>query len=401
MENINKMSLLHLKPEQIQEIEKHIQKLITLIKEQFVEKSDDWEQYNFVFNLDTKVIDNLVKLFHESKLFYKHSVDIAEQYDSISNELSLYNDPEIFRVVYPVLFFTLIVKNELNKETIDSRLERGTTSWGNKCDVFQVPSWGPTPVKEPKSFINMKEALIQQKTRLKEIKHRSLPQQKILKLAESAEVLLDYENIIETEISANFGLFVGSILKYVYRVEKNSKTNSTANIDTVIRLFLINEYNGIISDAGILSNGVISLIPEKNLLTEYYTENKVSLQTIIGEDESKTVPEKKDKIRFEHPSHKNRCTIKLTDSDCPTDLYSGLVQLPTFTDDDIEDMLEHFFSEKLLQWYTEYYKNIKKHVLKIIQAKDDVGLIVDDYELEILYALINAEYTRDLLWLEK
>lgn len=51
-------------------------------------------------------------------------------------------------------------------------------------------------------------------------------------------------------------------------------------------------------------------------------------------------------------------------------------------------------------WYAEYYNNIKDHVLKTLRARDDVGLIVDDYELEELYSLINAEYTRDLLWLE-
>lgn len=382
MIKVRKLSVMQLTPEQIEDVENYIQKLVTSIKEQFVEKNNDWLSYNYAFNLNESVIDELVKLFHKSKLFYKHSVDIAEQYDEISNALSLHNDPEIFRVVYPVLFFTLIMKNEINEQTIDSRIERGTKSWGKKQDVFDVPPWEKESIPEPISFINMQTNLAQQISRLKKIKHRSLSQQKILELAEQAEILLDYNEIMYTETSAKVGAFVGSILKYIYQVEKANKNNSTANIDTVLRFYLINDYNGIVSDSGILSNGMISPIPEKNILTEY-----------CEEDGWMVFPTENESFQIGKVSRSNQCPLVLTESDSPKELYSCLSQLPFVTDDDIEGLFDYFFSEKSLQWYSEYYEHIKDHIFKIVHAKDDMGLVVDEYELEKLYAPFRAEYT--------
>ena len=135
---------------------------------------------------------------------------------------------------------------------------------------------------------------------------------------------------------------------------------------------------------------MMSLISEKKLLTEYCEEN--GWMVFPAENES---------FQIGKVSRSNQCPLVLTESDSPKELYSCLSQLPFVTDDDIEGLFDYFFSEKSLQWYSEYYEHIKDHIFKIVHANDDIGLIVDDHELEKIYVPFNVGHIHKKRWIEQ
>ena len=52
------------------------------------------------------------------------------------------NGEAMMRILYPVLFYTLILKNYDNQEAANKRAQRGSKTWKKVSDMLSVPTAG-------------------------------------------------------------------------------------------------------------------------------------------------------------------------------------------------------------------------------------------------------------------
>lgn len=129
LDNITDSLLKRANSEQIDMFDLILKKCVDCILNEYSEKEDGSQEG---LTLPEVVVDKLEEVFKSSSLHYKDSVDIAEQFDIVFTRLNWDNSSELLSVLYPILFYSLILKNEVNRSAVDKRLQRKSTKWGSK-----------------------------------------------------------------------------------------------------------------------------------------------------------------------------------------------------------------------------------------------------------------------------
>ena len=129
-------------------------------------------------------------------------------------------------------------------------------------------------------------------------------------------------------------------------------------VDTILRLYLLEYIDEIVSSASQLSNGYKTPgLPPLYLLTGFCEDR---------EENSKAVQERKGAAEWYHSKQEVSLDAGGDLSDDFDYLYSQL-SLLTFTDEDAADMLDYVFRSSKLNWYL----HIDDHIHKYAEAISD------------------------------
>ena len=140
MDKIEKIQLHIENPQQILKIDKALQRCAELLMENFIETSDVENPYGDVFELDEDWRDQLEAVFKESGYCRGTEFPVGKVFEDAIFRLAEFNDATLLRILYPVLFYTLVLKNFYNQNTVNRRAQRGSKTWGNTKKLLEVPS---------------------------------------------------------------------------------------------------------------------------------------------------------------------------------------------------------------------------------------------------------------------
>lgn len=369
------------KAEQIILIDRACQQCTKLLVQKFSEVGDEEDFYKEVFELRKPHIENLVSAFSRSTFNYGAGFDVGRAFDATLYPIRAFNDVDVMRILYPVLFYTLILKNFQNKDTVDRRSRRGSKSWGNTKELLKV-----NPIDEQHKSksttgkrLKMFSPELADKIRNAGTK-RTYEEEAGESFADEIEQLLMHYDVAMFYLSdhritwmeavARRGLFARDVL--ISQMEYSSP------VDTILRLYLLEYIDEVVSGAGKLSNGYkIPGLPPQYLLTAFCEDR---------EENSKAVQERKGAAEWYHSKQEVSLDAGGDLSDDFDYLYSQL-SLLTFTDEDAADMLDYVFRSSKLNWYL----HIDDHIHKYAEAISD-GLNrkenIDErhFDLENLFA---------------
>lgn len=377
MEKVKKVKLSIDKAEEIVRLDKVLQQSADLIIHTFIEKGIVDDPFMDSFDLKEVWIDQLEEQFKKSKFYHGEQLDVANAFDNTMYSLIELNDKNIIRIMYPILFYTLILKNFSNADTIKRREKRGSKSWGNTSNLLDIPD-GPEKddghrkkvaelrenIERLTVNVKKKEAEISEilgKEDREDLYFQLRDIESLLMHAEAALYLLDSRKIAWLETMAQRALFVKDILE--------SQKDNSPPIDTVLRLYVLNAMYGIMFTSECLSNGFRNNdLPGKYLLTSFREHNGILIDWAIKSGyKPKKVAEKE---------------ISLDDSVEISDdflwLYGQLRKL-TFMPEDVKDLLEYFFQENRLQWYLDCDEKIRKYAEAVLRGLRDFENINEKY----------------------
>ena len=363
--------------EQILLIDRACQKCAELLIINFSEKGDEEDFSRDVFEFKERSINDLEQAFAKSVFSYGKCVHAGRIFSEIMHPIQAYNDVTVMRILYPVLFYTLILKNFLNEETVNRRLRRGSKSWGKTKDLLDAPSVGEQcrtkleddGVPEHKDFAELKRRIDHiGEERIQPVKLMDGLISEMVQLAIHGNVAVYFLEEGRTnwmEAVAQRGLFARWILE--------SQTAYCSPIDSLLQMYLLESIDRIVSSAAKLSDcEKIPDLPESYLLTAF-CEDDVEL------DENESCG---------RAARKRRVPLVSEDeiSDDLDYLYSQLSQL-TFTGDDISRILDCFFDEKKLEWYQDTRAHVYQYAEAIVNGLDR-GENIDErhFDLENLFA---------------
>lgn len=390
MEKIEKIKVFIVNAEENVRLDKILQLSAGVIMHSFVEKGDIEAPFLDSFDLKEQWIDQLETAFNESAYCGGKIFNVANAFDVTMYPLVELNDKNMMRIMYPVLFYTLILKNFNNKETVNKREKRGSKSWGNTSDLLDVPmefskeKGHHNVMAQLKKEIEDNLAAVKQKgseiyAELKEMERDALTIQweelaDLQMHAEAALNLLDSRKIAWMETMAKRALLIRNILE--------SQKGNCPPIDTVLRLYILNAIDGVVSASECMSNSVRNNdIPGEYLLTNYLESFSDLLVRQIKEDRKGVTRNSEEtqgtEVSLDEP-------VEISD-DFPL-LYEQLSKL-RFTQDDVEDMLDYFFQDNRLRWYLACDKHIRKYAEAVIRGlKDFENINEKHFNLECLWA---------------
>ena len=389
MEKVKKLTESQKITKQIIQRDKELQKAANLIVRKFNEKSDEDCRFRDSFDLKEEWIDELEGAFRASAFFNREGFDIAAAFDDTMYRLIEINDETIMRILYPVLFYTLILKNYDNQEAANKRAKRGSKSWGKVNDVFNVPLASKQDNKKDKADASKRkelEALIEQaeqhehelRERLIKEESRSLrfnmqELQDLLWHAENALYLLNSQKVSWLEVMAKRGLFAGAILE--------SQKAHSKPIDTVLRLYVLNEIDEVVFRSEQMSNSERSpALPRNYLLSSFRMNDAVPL-------EYQLVPDYMEKRMFDIPEGALEEPFVIGDD---FDLLYAQLSKTKFTHEDIDNILDYFFDAEQLKWYADCLESTEKYISEVINA---IRKFVDSVKADKpIYENINERY---------
>lgn len=355
-------------------LENRIADCVRVVRESF--REDGKESPEYVFELSKGTVERLVKVFKKSDLSYMDSeVNTVEQAYHKINELTLLNSDEVMSVMYPALFFALMLKHETNYRTIVSRKKRKTGKWGKNRNIFDIPSILDKPVKANSKFEEMKKALIKQKAELCRSTDRSQEQKElILRTIEEAEKLLDYQHVKSIEAISKVGLFIRDIFWQI--VERHDP------LKILLQLYMINTVDGFVRMSCELSTGTSWVEYGDKLLSIYCDCKKPIRNTFLSTDELETLEMLNDlaclglsDCFLEPAEYKLLDGAILFAGDDLSDfsvLYHSIELAIEITDEEIKDILNCFFNKSRLKWYKNYDDHVVDYVEKVLYwAKSD------------------------------
>ena len=246
MEKVTEVELSVEDAEQIVRIDKVLQKTAKLFFQHFIEKGECTDLFLERFEVKLEWIDDLEEQFRKSGFYSDDSIDVANAFDDAMYPLVPLNDEYILQVLYPVLFYTLVLKNYSNRDTVNRRARRGSKSWGIKKNMLKVPpAGGDCNNKEAIDSARRKiEALgmdvIQKRNELEqrlinedeEYLRLSLRElDNLLMHADNVMYILDDQRISWLKTMAQRAMFAKGILE--------SQMKDYRPIDTLLRLYLV------------------------------------------------------------------------------------------------------------------------------------------------------------------
>ena len=343
-------------------LDKALQKCAELIIENFIECSDEENPYRDSFELEEDWRDQLEVVFKESGYSGSEAFSVGDAFEDVVFRIAEFNDGAAVRILYPVLFYTLVIKNFNKQNTENRRAHRGSKTWGNTKNLLEVPdareknSTELLRAETRKRISEQREQLenlIQEKelefSRLSKEpvsgdgNHQLLQQaeaEDLLDHAKRAVSLLDISKICWMKVVAQRGLFARDIL---LSQEDHSKPE-----DSILRMYLLEAVDGLLYHAERLSNGYrFSDIPREYLYMSWF----------------------KNEVDGEYPKFKSLVDLHIWE-EAKGDFELLYTKLPEAEMDDefVIDMIDYYFSKSRLDWFLHCEEHIVKYADVVIHA---------------------------------
>lgn len=386
MGKVGKVLLAMEKAEQIVLIDRACQQCAKLLVQKFSEVGDEEDFCRDVFELKKPQIANLVSAFSGSAFNYGAGFNVGHAFDATLYPIRAFNDVDVMRILYPVLFYTLILKNFQNKDTVGRRTRRGSKAWGNTKELLKV-----NPIDEQHKSKSTEDKILkilppelvgkiqiaEQEGTYKDGAARGLDDEaeQLLMHYDVAMFYLSDHRISWVETVSRRGLFARDVLK--------SQMEHSSPVDTILRLYLLECIDEVVSGAGKLSNGYqMPGLPHQYLLTAFCEDREQSNRTVQEGNESAEWDNSSQEVSLDEGGDL---------SDDFDYLYSQL-SLLTFTDEDAADMLDYFFCAGKLNWYLHMDEHIHKYAEAISDGMNRKENIDErHFELENLFAPYRME----------
>ena len=366
MEKVTEVELSVEDAEQIVRIDKVLQKTAKLFLQNFIEKGACTNLFKERFEVKLAWIDDLEEQFRKAGFYGGESIDVAKSFDDAMYPLVELNDDYILQVLYPVLFYTLVLKNFSNRNTINRRVQRGSRSWGTTNDMLKVPpAW--VECKNKKAVVSARQKI--EELRPEVIRKRDELEQRLINegeeflcmaVGELDDLLMHTNNVMyileDQRISwlktmAQRAMFAQDILL--------SQIQSGPPIDTLLRLYLLNEIDRVVFYSEYLSNdGRHNHLPQEYLLTTFWENRRIPIENIFSPIELEKQVRIKRKVSLvkEEPI-----------SDDYKFLYEQLSKLK-IKKENMEEMLDYFFISRNLAWYQKLEDEVIKFADVVIEG---------------------------------
>ena len=315
--------------------------------------------------------ERLLECAKQSQLLYSRHTSIPENFQNILSEITPYIDPNILDIIIPMLFFSAILKNEYNHNTVRIRLRRGTTNWGNTKDLLTDVL--PTPNENKNHRKRFQKLCLDLETkyalRFGNLEDNGPFYMSPLHFHANQALLLTghYSEIIVMQEIAKIGLFALRILK--------SEHTSDAPMKTLVRMCVLEKTCNLISSCENLSaffpvyktafGGPVSHyyfngdpFMERNLSNQEFTVWR-DLKHIDRINVSKVI--KILETEEEYTKSKNETYIMR---------YEKLFHWMPLSDEEITKMLAYYFDEPQLEWYSDFYSHVIDYLSNILKALD-------------------------------
>lgn len=366
MEKVTEVELSVEDAEQIVRIDKVLQKTAKLFLQNFIEKGACTNLFKERFEVKLAWIDDLEEQFRKAGFYGGESIDVAKSFDDAMYPLVELNDDYILQVLYPVLFYTLVLKNFSNRNTINRRVQRGSRSWGTTNDMLKVPpAW--VECKNKKAVVSARQKI--EELRPEVIRKRDELEQRLINegeeflcmaVGELDDLLMHTNNVMyileDQRISwlktmAQRAMFAKGILE--------SQMKDHRPIDTLLRLYLLNEIDHVVFYSEYLSNdGRHNDLPREYLLTSFWESRGIPIDNIFSPIELEKQVRIKRKVSLvkEEPI-----------SDDYKFLYEQLSKLK-IKNEDMKEMLDYFFISRNLAWYQKLEDEVIKFADVVIEG---------------------------------
>ena len=389
MDKVEKIQLCLENPEQITEIDTALQKCAELLIKNFVESSDEENLYWDSFELKKAWADQLEGVFKKSGYYNGEGFSVGKAFGDTIFKIAEFNEGTAVRVLYPVLFYTLVLKNYDKQNTANRRNQRGSKTWGITKNMLSVPVIGEknsvaqmsTVIKYRIAKLNKQlKDLIQEKEQEYD---RLLTEpvfgtgnyqlyqlhelEDLLSHAKTAVNLLDNRKIGWLEIVAQRGQFAREILV--------SQMDNSKPIDSVLRMYILEAVDGLLFNTELLSNGYRSPeLPRKFLLRSFLENRGVDISQVLDRSDN----EDSDKRQV-----KTADDVVKIEGDF-FGIYAQLSKL-RFSQENVHDMLDYFFNEDDLAWFRKCDEHITKYADVVIRGLQESREIDNRYlDLELL-----------------
>lgn len=287
VEKVEKLTESQIITKQIIRLDKVLQKAAILVVQNFVETSDKDHCFSDYFDLKEEWLDELNDAFRNSPFFNREGFDVAAAFDDTMYPLLENNGEAITRILYPVLFYTLILKNYDNQEAANKRVKRGSKTWQKVSDILTVPMAGKQDNKNDKADADKREKLkvlikqaeqheleLREQLEIEEIRyirHNLQELQDLLFHAENTLYLLNSKKVFWMEAMARRGLLVRAVLK--------SQLDNSKPIDSVLRLYVLDAIDKVVFRSEQMSKHERSSeLPETYLLSSFRMNDAIPVE---------------------------------------------------------------------------------------------------------------------------
>lgn len=362
VDKVDKIWLTMENPEQIIKIDKALQKCTELLIENFVESSDEENPYRDPFELEEDWQDQLEAVFMESEYSGTEVFSVGDAFEDVIFRIAEFNDLAVVRIFYPVLFYTLVLKNFDKQNTANRRVQRGSKTWGNTRNLLEVPD---ACEKNSTELLNaeIRKRISKQREQLlnliqeKEVEFSRLSKEpvsgdgshQLIQLEEAEDLrahakralsLLDIRKICWMKVVAQRGSFARDILL--------SQKAHSKPVDTILRMYLLEAVDGLLYNAERLSNGHRHPDLPREYLVTSWIENEGGNAKSPGKKETSLHAGEEIKGDFEW-------------------IYSQLSN-SEIREDHVIDMIDYYFSESRLDWFLHCEEHIVKYAGAVIHA---------------------------------
>ena len=345
--------------EQMLKLDKALQKCSALIIQDFTEKGEPRGARCGNFDLRSEWVDALEDQFMKADFYGKDAIDVVGSFENTMYPLIEINVDHTMKVLYPVLFYTSVLKNFHSRNTINHRIQRGSRYWGITEDLLKVPS-AREDSKMLKTAVSLREEIEQLMVEvegkrgliaadLKDEDDESLlfllnATGDLLVHAETVLYMLQDGRISWLKTMAKRAMFARNIL------ESQMKYSKPAEI--LLRLYVLDAIDGVVGFSELLSNGCRDEeVPKCDLLTSFLKNNEISADVMYS-------PVKRKKLL------KMVRTVSLEqEQDLSNDgavLYEELAKLK-LADLDMDDVLDYFFDPYKLNWYQNFEEELFRY----------------------------------------
>lgn len=313
------------------------------------------------FPLTEDGINIFLACYQASKFYYpdtQHQKDVAYRLQmELSRFISL-NKSDCFELLVPIMAYNMLINNEYNYETVRKRIraDKGEKLQDKRCkwkyvDPFSIHRSNNPPTS--KEFREKVEYLRQaiKGTGKQELDHN-------LCVEQTYAFLRRYKLVMDQQDCARIALFLRDILLNSYRKDRP--------MDTLIRLYLANQLDGLLIRSSCLETGERRKkrgnLTTNNILSQYvmccpdYDVNQIIQQAwgVSVETEDTTRP----KLDIIIPSNIGKMEF--------ADLYQWITSQFSISEASLTELFDLYFNETTLLEVCELYNAVIKHADNVI-----------------------------------
>lgn len=350
---------------------------------------------NYEMEISASTIERLLKCTDALNIPSSEHTLILNNVTKIIRDIETFISPNTLELMFPVLFFAAVLKNEFIPNTIVQRNQRGTMNWGKTKNLFENIEnlFDHKNGDREKAFRNKCNELESLYSRYVNKRKENTNMLTMLdELARNVLMLKEhYADINRIQNQARIGLFALEILEAEHLQTTPMMTLARMQvIDQICKLKHFEE----------ISNGFPQeSVQVGNIISRYYYNNEPYMERQLSQrglgflrkakkvdriDSAKTSSVFDDE-NYEKLKAKSSRMLR-------EELLFGIV----LSDQEVKKIKDYYLDKSKLQWYADYYSKIMDHISDLIITLKNVTDIDDMYVTKDMYtAFLCKNYTND------